>query len=46
MNNKIVPVFLCLLLFAGCAAPQTRTQKGAVYGAAGEQRPVRWPDRP
>ena len=35
MNNKIIPIFLCLLLFAGCAAPQTRTQKGAVYGTAG-----------
>lgn len=35
MDTRTIPVFLCLLLLAGCAAPQTRTQKGAVYGTAG-----------
>jgi len=30
-------VYLCFVLLAGCAAPetQTKTQKGAIYGAAG-----------
>jgi outer membrane protein OmpA-like peptidoglycan-associated protein len=31
----MIPIFLCLVLLAACAAPQTRTQKGAVYGTAG-----------
>lgn len=37
MKNVSVLVFLCLVLIAGCAAPetQTKTQKGAIYGAAG-----------
>jgi outer membrane protein OmpA-like peptidoglycan-associated protein len=37
MKNVSVSVFLCFLLLAGCAAPetQTKTQKGAIYGAAG-----------
>jgi outer membrane protein OmpA-like peptidoglycan-associated protein len=39
MNKIIMSVFLCFILFvlclAGCAAPQTKTEKGAVYGAAG-----------
>ena len=37
MKNVSVSVFLCLVLLAGCAAPetQTKTQKGAIYGAAG-----------
>ncbi len=37
MKNVSVSVFLCFVLLAGCAAPetQTKTQKGAIYGAAG-----------
>jgi outer membrane protein OmpA-like peptidoglycan-associated protein len=37
MKNVSVFVFLCFVLLAGCAAPetQTKTQKGAIYGAAG-----------
>jgi outer membrane protein OmpA-like peptidoglycan-associated protein len=35
MINRIIPFFVCLVLFAGCVAPQTRTQKGALYGAGG-----------
>jgi outer membrane protein OmpA-like peptidoglycan-associated protein len=39
MNKIIMSVFLCFILFVlcltGCAAPQTKTEKGAVYGAAG-----------
>jgi outer membrane protein OmpA-like peptidoglycan-associated protein len=37
MNKTSLSVFLCVLLLAGCAAqePQTKTQKGAIYGAAG-----------
>lgn len=35
MNKKRISVFLCILFLAGCAAPQTKTQKGAVYGTAG-----------
>lgn len=35
MNTKRISVFLCILFLAGCAAPQTKTQKGAVYGTAG-----------
>jgi len=35
MNTKRIAVLLCMLFLAGCAAPQTKTQKGAVYGTAG-----------
>lgn len=35
MNKTIIWIFLVFLILAGCAAPQTKTQKGAVYGAAG-----------
>jgi outer membrane protein OmpA-like peptidoglycan-associated protein len=37
MNKTCVSVFLCILLIAGCAAPQTqsKTQQGGMYGAAG-----------
>lgn len=39
MNKTTMPVFLCFLIFVyclmGCAAPQTKTEQGAVYGAAG-----------
>ena len=35
MNRTKISVILCLLLMAGCAAPQTKTQQGAVYGGAG-----------
>jgi outer membrane protein OmpA-like peptidoglycan-associated protein len=37
MKNVSVSVFLCLVLLAGWAAPetQTKTQKCAIYGAAG-----------
>lgn len=32
----MISVLLCCgLLLAGCAAPQTKTQKGSIYGAAG-----------
>ena len=39
MNKMIMPVFLCFILFilylTGCAAPQTKTEQGGIYGAAG-----------
>ncbi len=37
MTKASISILLCVLLMAGCAAPetQTKTQKGAVYGAAG-----------
>jgi len=35
MNKTSISSFLCVLLLAGCAAPETKTQKGAIYGAAG-----------
>lgn len=35
MNRTVIGIFLAFLILAGCAAPQTKTQKGAVYGAAG-----------
>ena len=35
MKKTLIAGGLCLLLVVGCAAPQTKTQKGAVYGAAG-----------
>lgn len=35
MNKLILAGTLCLFLLAACATPQTKTQKGAVYGAAG-----------
>jgi len=35
MNKTIICTFLCVLILAGCAAPQTKTEKGALYGAAG-----------
>lgn len=38
-SRIVISIFLCLLLpvslLTGCAAPQTKTEKGAVYGAAG-----------
>ena len=33
--EKTVSAIICILLLLGCAAPQTRTEKGGVYGAAG-----------
>ena len=35
MNKTIICIFLFVLILAGCAAPQTKTEKGALYGAAG-----------
>lgn len=35
MNKLIVPCLICLLVLTACAAPQTKTQKGALYGGAG-----------
>ncbi len=35
MNRTRVSFFLCILFLTGCAAPQTKTQKGAIYGGAG-----------
>ena len=35
MTKASISVLLSLLLLAGCAAPETKTQKGAVYGTAG-----------
>ncbi len=35
MAKTIISCLLCLIVLVGCAAPQTKTQKGAVYGAAG-----------
>lgn len=35
MNKSEISFFLSMLLLVGCAAPQTKTQKGGVYGAAG-----------
>jgi len=35
MKKTCIAFLLCGLLAAGCAGPQTKTQKGAVYGAAG-----------
>lgn len=37
VKQKGVSVFICILLLAGCAATQetSKTQKGALYGAAG-----------
>ena len=35
MTKVSISVLLSLLLMAGCAAPETKTQKGAVYGTAG-----------
>jgi len=35
MNKKRISVLFCVLLLLSCAAPQTKTQKGAVYGSAG-----------
>jgi len=39
MNKIIRSVFLCFILFilylTGCTAPQTKTEKGGIYGAAG-----------
>ena len=34
-KNKIAILLVLTLIAAGCAAPQTKTQKGAVYGSAG-----------
>ncbi len=35
MNTRRMAVVLSVLLMVGCAAPQTRTEKGAIYGGAG-----------
>ncbi len=35
MHKAGISFFLCILLVAGCAAPETKTQKGAIYGGAG-----------
>ena len=35
MNKTYLPLILTFFLVAGCAAPQTKSQKGATYGAAG-----------
>jgi outer membrane protein OmpA-like peptidoglycan-associated protein len=35
MNKKMFVVFLCVLFLVGCAAPQTKTEQGTIYGAAG-----------
>ncbi len=35
MNKTIIAGLICILLLAACAAPQTKTQKGGTYGAAG-----------
>jgi outer membrane protein OmpA-like peptidoglycan-associated protein len=35
MYKHLISGLLCLLLLMGCAAPQTKTEKGGVYGAAG-----------
>ena len=39
MNKKMISLFLCISLVVslliGCAAPQTKTEKGAIYGGAG-----------
>ena len=35
MNKTIICIFLFVLILAGCAAPQPKTEKGALYGAAG-----------
>jgi outer membrane protein OmpA-like peptidoglycan-associated protein len=35
MNKTIMCIFLLVLLLVGCAAPQTKTEKGALYGAGG-----------
>ena len=35
MKKTYLSFLLCCFIFAGCAGPQTKTQKGAVYGAAG-----------
>ncbi len=35
MNRTIIPIFLCILLLAGCSFFQTKTGKGAAIGTAG-----------
>lgn len=35
MEKTSLSILLCCFLLAGCAAPETKTQKGALYGAAG-----------
>src|SRR3989339_2001240 len=35
MNKTMIGILAVLLILAGCAAPQTKTQQGAIYGAAG-----------
>jgi outer membrane protein OmpA-like peptidoglycan-associated protein len=35
MNIKRIAFFLCFLFLAGCAAPQTKTEQGTIYGVAG-----------
>jgi outer membrane protein OmpA-like peptidoglycan-associated protein len=35
MNRLIVPLIISIFLITACAAPQTKTGKGALYGAGG-----------
>jgi len=35
MKIARISAVVCLLLMAGCAAPETKTEKGAIYGGAG-----------
>ncbi len=35
IKNKMIILLLSIFVILSCAAPQTKTQKGAVYGAAG-----------
>ncbi|MGD0275154.1 MAG: OmpA family protein [Syntrophales bacterium] len=35
MNKKIISALICVLFLIGCAAPETKTEKGALYGGVG-----------
>jgi outer membrane protein OmpA-like peptidoglycan-associated protein len=35
MKKQMISGLICVLFLVGCAAPQTKTDKGAVYGATG-----------
>jgi outer membrane protein OmpA-like peptidoglycan-associated protein len=35
MKRVLIPLLIGMLILAGCAAPQTKTGKGAAYGTAG-----------
>lgn len=35
MNKKIISALICVLFLIGCAAPETKTGKGALYGGVG-----------